>query len=64
MKETGNPFSGKLFMAVVSNLWKIESESGNALSLVFGLIGAGVSVFQARKPKFKVAFEPLGAPGK
>jgi hypothetical protein len=64
MKETGDPFSGKLFTAVVSNLWKIESESGNALSLVFALIGAGVSVFRARKPKFKVAFEPLEAPGK
>jgi hypothetical protein len=64
MKETGNPFTWKLFTAVVTNLWQIESESGNALSLVFALIGAGVSLYQARKPKFKAAFEPLGAPGK
>jgi hypothetical protein len=64
MKETASPFSGKLFMAVLSNLWKIETESGNALSLVFGLIGAAVSVYHARKPKFKVTFEPLGVPGK
>ncbi len=62
MKETGNPFSGKLFMAVVTNLWQIETQSGNVLSIVFALIGAGVSVFRARKPKFKVAFEPLVAP--
>jgi hypothetical protein len=64
MKETGNPFTLKLFTAVITNLWQIETDSGNFLSLVFGLIGAGVSLFQARKPKFKAAFEPLGAPGK
>jgi hypothetical protein len=28
----------------------------------FWLIGAGYALYSARKPKFKAAFQPLGAP--
>jgi hypothetical protein len=54
----------KLFTAVIGNIWKLEMDTGNVASLFFGLIGAGFSIWHARKPKFKVVFEPLGAPGK
>jgi hypothetical protein len=64
MKETASPFSMKLFTAVIGNIWKLEVDTGNVVSLIFGLIGAGFSVWHARKPKFRVTFEPLGAPGK
>ncbi|HEV3220910.1 MAG TPA: hypothetical protein VGZ48_14160 [Candidatus Acidoferrales bacterium] len=64
MKASGVAFSMKLVGEIVRNLWQVESDAGNTLSVVFGLIGAGVSLFYARKPKFKAVFEPLGAPGK
>ncbi len=63
MDQEHLPFSQKLFLAVVSHLWEIEKESGNMLSIVFGLVGAVAAIYQARKPKFKAVFEPLGTPG-
>ena len=63
MKANQVPFSAKLLQAILSHLWEIESQSGNLLSPVFGLIGAGYALYAARRPKFKTKFEPLGAPG-
>lgn len=57
------PFSAKLLQTILLHLWDIESQSGNLLSPVFGLIGAGYALYAARRPKFKTKFEPLGAPG-
>lgn len=62
MKSEGVPFTGKLLKAIVLNLWEIEQEGGGILSLVFALVGAGYALYAARKPKFKAAFQPLGAP--
>jgi hypothetical protein len=62
MKSEGIPFSGKLLKAIVVNLWEIEQESSGILSLVFALVGAGYALYAARKPQFKAAFQPLGAP--
>lgn len=62
MKSEGVPFTGKLLKAILVNLWEIEQEGGGILSLVFALVGAGYALYAARKPKFKTAFQPLGAP--
>ena len=62
MKSEGILFSGKLLKAIVMNLWEIEQEGSGILTLVFALVGAGYAVYAARKPKFKAAFQPLGAP--
>ena len=62
MKHRNLPFSGQLLNAIVVHLWDIESKGNGILSLIFGLIGAGYALYSARKPKFKAAFQPLGAP--
>lgn len=62
MKHENVPFSGKLLNAILAHLIEIESKGSGILSLVFGLVGAGYALYAARKPKFKAAFEPLGAP--
>ena len=62
MKSESLPFSMKLLSAVVVHLWEIEKEGGGILSLLFALVGAGYALFAARKPKFKAAFQQLGAP--
>src|ERR1700738_220071 len=62
MKHQSVPFSGKLLNAVVVHLWEMESKGGGALSLLFGLVGAGDALYSARKPKFQAVFQPLGAP--
>jgi hypothetical protein len=62
MKHENVPFSGKLLKAILVNLYEIESKRNGILSLVFALVGAGYALYAARKPKFKAAFEPLGAP--
>jgi hypothetical protein len=62
MKQENVPFSGKLLKAILVNLYEIESKGSGILSLVFALVGAGYALYAARKPKFKAAFEPLGAP--
>src|SRR5438270_7806005 len=49
--------------AVLANYWKIEtSPDGGAVSILFGLIGAGIVMYSTRKPSFKARFAPLGTP--
>jgi hypothetical protein len=63
MKDENLPFTQKLFLAVVAHLWELEKESqGGLFSVGFALVGALVALYQARKPKFKAVFEPLGTP--
>src|ERR1700720_162700 len=62
MKHEHLAFSGKLLNAVVVHLWQIEMQGSGVLSLLFGLVGAGYSLYSARKPKFQAVFQPLGAP--
>jgi hypothetical protein len=62
MKEEHIAFSGRLLKAVVVHLWQIEMQGSGVLSLLFGLVGAGYSLYSARKPKFQAVFQPLGAP--
>lgn len=62
MKHENAPFSTKLMGAVLSHLWEIESQGNGVLSIIFALVGAGYALYAARKPKFKAAFQPLGAP--
>jgi hypothetical protein len=62
MKYQQVPFSAQLLNVVVVNLVQIESKGSGALSLIFGLVGAGYAVYAARKPKFQAVFQPLGTP--
>ena len=62
MKEEHVAFSGRLLKAVVVHLWQIEMHGSGVLSVLFGLVGAGYSLYSARKPKFQAVFQPLGAP--
>jgi hypothetical protein len=62
MKHESAPFSTKLLGAVLSHLWEIEKEGNGVLTIIFALVGAGYALYAARKPKFKAAFQPLGAP--
>jgi len=49
--------------AVLLNFWAIESGAdGGIVSILFGLIGAGIVVYSTRKPAFKAQFTPLGSP--
>lgn len=59
MKEMAVPFSGELLGLVMDNFWELESDAGGALSVLFGLIGAGYAVYQARQPSFTAQFEEL-----
>jgi len=63
MKSERLAFSGQLLQAIMVHLWEIEMKGNGVLSLIFALVGAGYALYAARKPKFKAAFEPLGAPG-
>jgi hypothetical protein len=63
MKVQSVPFSQKLFMLVLTNLWDIEKESSGALSIIFALVGAVAAIYKARKPKFKAVFEQPQSPG-
>lgn len=62
MKYRGVPFSGELLKAVIVRLWAMETHGSNVASIIFALVGAGYALYAARKPKFKVAFQQLGAP--
>jgi len=62
MKQEHIAFSGKLLNAIVVHLWQIEMKGSGVLSVLFGLVGAGYSLYSARKPKFQAVFQPLGAP--
>jgi len=49
--------------AVLLNFWKLESDSdGGLVSVLFGLIGAGLVMYSTRKPGFKARFVALGTP--
>ena len=62
MKENQLAFATALRL-VMTNFWKLESDSdGGLLSIVFALIGAGVTMYGTRKPAFKARFIPLGTP--
>src|SRR5260370_18281928 len=62
MKHQNVPFSGKMLNVIVVHLWEIESKGSGALSLLFGLVGAGYALYSAGKPKFQTMFQPFGAP--
>lgn len=63
MKNRNLAFSFTLLKAVIVNLWSIEKTGNGAVSLIFGLVGAGYALYAARKPKFKAIFETLGVSG-
>jgi hypothetical protein len=49
--------------AVLLNFWAIETDAdGGIVSILFGLIGAGIVMYATRKPAFKARFTPLGTP--
>lgn len=51
------------FKAVLADFWKIEtSADGGLVSILFGLIGAGLVMYRTRMPAFKARFVPLGTP--
>jgi hypothetical protein len=62
MKESRLAFLPAL-KAVLLSFWKLETTSDSGfISILFGLIGAGISVYRTRKPAFKARFVPLGSP--
>ncbi len=62
MKQMHFPFSLELFRTVLSQLGEIEKRGNGPMSVLFALVGAGYSLYRARKPKFPVVFERLGSP--
>jgi hypothetical protein len=45
------------------SFWKLETDvDGGIASILFGLIGAGITVYGTRKPAFKARFVTLGTP--
>jgi hypothetical protein len=61
MKERNVPFSFPLLHQVMAQFWQLETKFGIP-SLIFGLIGAAVMMYQTRRPEFKAQFEPVGEP--
>jgi hypothetical protein len=61
-KAAGVAWSPNVLLAMVINLWQIETQGDNFLSTVFALIGAAAAMYRMRKPKFAVRFERLGHP--
>jgi hypothetical protein len=48
---------------VLMNFWAIETDAdGGVVSILFGLIGAGIVMYSTKKPTFKARFTPLGTP--
>jgi len=48
---------------VLANFGKIETDAdGGLVSILFGLIGAGIVMYSTRKPTFKARFVALGIP--
>lgn len=48
---------------VLHNFWAIETDAhGGIVSILFGLIGAGIVMYSTRKPAFKARFTPLEPP--
>jgi hypothetical protein len=56
------PVSLDLLKQVLANILTIETSGDNIISVVFALIGAGVVIYQMRKPQFTPEFQRLGAP--
>lgn len=63
MKEVQIPFMHALKL-VLLNFWKLETDTdtNGFVSILFGLIGAGITVYGTRKPAFKARFVALGTP--
>src|SRR6478672_273968 len=62
MKESQIAFVPALKL-VLLNFWKLETDSdGGIASILFGLIGAGITIYGTRKPAFKARFVALGTP--
>jgi hypothetical protein len=62
MKESQIAFVPALKL-VLSNFWKLETDAGGGIaSILFGLIGAGITIYSTRKPAFKARFVTLGTP--
>jgi hypothetical protein len=62
MKENQLAFVPAL-KAVLLHFWKLERDSGSGLiSVLFGLIGAGMVMYGTRKPAFKARIVALGTP--
>jgi hypothetical protein len=62
MKESQIAFPAALKL-VLLNFWKLETDAdGGIASILFGLIGAGITVYGTRKPAFKAKFVALGVP--
>jgi len=48
---------------VLATFWKLETDAdGGLVSILFALIGAGIVMYQTRKPAFKARFVSLGTP--
>ena len=48
---------------VLATFWKLETDTdGGLVSILFALIGAGIVMYQTRKPAFKARFVSLGTP--
>ncbi len=56
------PVSLDLLKEVLTNIVEIETTGENIISVLFALIGAGIVIYQKRKPKFTPEFQRLGAP--
>jgi hypothetical protein len=62
MKESQIAFGAALKLVLV-NFWKLETDAdGGIASILFALIGAGITVYGTRKPAFKARFVALGTP--
>src|SRR5712675_1522870 len=51
MKQEHVAFSGKLLNAIVVHLWQIEMKGSGVLSVFFGLVGAGYSLYSECRSK-------------
>ncbi|MBI1739238.1 MAG: hypothetical protein HYR58_08315 [Acidobacteria bacterium] len=56
------PVSMDLLKQVLANLWEIETSIDGLSSIAFALIGAGIVIYQKRRPKFTPEFQRLGEP--
>ncbi len=62
MKESQIAF-GPALKLVLLNFWKLATDAdGGIASILFGLIGAGITIYGTRKPAFKPRFVALGTP--
>lgn len=62
MKENQVAFAPAL-KSVMTNFWELENKAdGGFISILFGLIGAGIAVHATRRPAFKARFIPLATP--